>query len=121
MLLDPEGNHFDAELGPKIPLEKMPLWIKGLKVSEKQNLIFTWSQLKACFNDLEGKNLFRYKKLTNYEDIITDVLVSEKFKYFITSTLSGSVIIWKLQKKKELIHSFNVHTKQVTSLMEIPD
>jgi len=35
MLLDPEGQHFQAELGPKIPLEKMPLWIKGLKVSEK--------------------------------------------------------------------------------------
>ena len=35
VLLDPEGLTFKAELGPKIKLEKMPLWIKGLKVSVK--------------------------------------------------------------------------------------
>jgi len=115
-LLDPEGNFFQAELGPKKRLEKMPLWIKGLKVNEKQNIIFTWSQLKACFNDMDGKILFRYKQLTTYEDYITDLLVSDKYKYFVTSTFSGSVIVWKLQKKKEIIHAFNVHSKSVTSL-----
>jgi WD40 repeat protein len=99
----------------------MPLWIKGLKVNEKQNIIFSWSQLKACFNDLNGKILYRYKKLTTYEDYITDLIVSEKYKYFVTSTFSGSVIVWKLQRKKEMIHSFNAHTKSVTSLQEIPD
>jgi WD40 repeat protein len=121
VLLDPEGNSFHAELGPRIKLEKMPLWIKGLKVNEKQNIIFSWSQLKACFNDLDGKILYRYKKLTTYEDYITDLIVSEKYKYFVTSTFSGSVIVWKLQRKKEMIHSFNAHTKSVTSLQEIPD
>ena len=96
MLLDPEGNFFKAELGPKIKLEKMPLWVKGLKVNEKQNIIFSWSQLKACFNDMDGKILYRYKKLTSYEDVITDCIVSEKYKYFVTSTFSGNVIVWKL-------------------------
>jgi hypothetical protein len=33
----------DFELGPKIKLEKMAIWIKGLKVDEKQGIIFTWS------------------------------------------------------------------------------
>jgi WD40 repeat protein len=99
----------------------MPLWVKGLKVIEKQNLIFSWSQLKACFNDLDGKILYRYKKLTSYEDYITDVIVSEKYKYFVSSTFSGSVIVWKLQKKKEIIHQFNSHIKCVTSLQEIPN
>ena len=96
MLLDPEGNFFQAELGPKIKLKKMPLWVKGLKVVEKQNIIFTWSQLKACFNDMDGEILFRYKKLTTYEDYITDMIVSEKYKYFVTSTFTGNVIVWKL-------------------------
>ena len=89
VLLDPEGHTFKAELGPKIKLEKMPLWIKGLKVSVKQNVIFSWSQLKQCFNDLDGKILFRYKKLTSYEDYITDIFVSEKYRYFVTSTFTG--------------------------------
>lgn len=35
LLLDPEGHSMDFKLGPKIKLEKMPLWIKGLKVDEK--------------------------------------------------------------------------------------
>ena len=35
MLLDPEGQSFTAYLGPKIKMEKMPLWIKGLKVNTK--------------------------------------------------------------------------------------
>ena len=96
MLLDPEGQFFSAALGPKIKMEKMPLWIKGLKVNTKQNVIFSWSQLKVCFNDLSGKILFRYKKLTSYEDCITDIFVSEKYKYFVTSTQSGQIIVWKL-------------------------
>ena len=120
MMLDPEGQFFQVELGPKVKLEKMPLWIKGLKVNEKQGMIFSWSQLKACFNDMEGRILFRYKKLTTYEDYITDLFISEKFKYFVTSTFTGSVIVWKLHRKKEMIHSFHGHTKCVTSLQEIP-
>lgn len=104
MMLDPEGNWFTAEIGPKQKLQKMPLWIKGLKVVESQNLIFTWSQLKACINNLEGKIVYRFKKLTTYEDYITDVLVSQKYKYFVTATFTGNVIVWKLDKKKEIIH-----------------
>jgi hypothetical protein len=52
-------------------------------------MIFSWSQLKVCFNDLDGKILFRYKKLTNYEDYITDIFVSERYRYFVSSTYSG--------------------------------
>lgn len=122
VMLDPEGHFFQAHLGPKIKIEKMPLWIKGLKVSVKQNMIFSWSQLKVCFNDLDGKILYRYKKLTSYEDHITDIFVSEKYRYFVSSTYSGQIIVWKLKKRKELIHSFNnSHTKCVTSLQEIPN
>jgi len=120
-MLDPEGHFFYAELGPKIKIEKMPLWIKGLKVCVAQNMIFSWSQLKVCFNDLDGKILFRYKKLTNYEDYITDIFVSERYRYFVSSTYSGQIIVWKLKRRKELIHTYsNSHTKCVTSLQEIP-
>lgn len=43
VMLDPEGIFFSVALGPKIKFEKMPLWIKGLKLSEKQKMVFTWS------------------------------------------------------------------------------
>ena len=34
LMLDPDGKTLEFELGPKIKLEKMALWIKGLKVDE---------------------------------------------------------------------------------------
>jgi hypothetical protein len=42
-MLDPDGKTLKFELGPKIKLKSMPLWIKGLKVDENEGIIFTWS------------------------------------------------------------------------------
>jgi WD40 repeat protein len=120
-LLDPEGATMEFTLGSKIKLEKMPLWVKGLKVNEKEEVIFTWSQLKTCFNDLsKGKLLFKYKSLTSYEDYITDLILSDEFRYFITSTYFGHIFVWKLGTHRKLIHSFSGHTKTVTSLNNHP-
>jgi hypothetical protein len=33
----------EFKLGAKIKLEKMPLWVKGLKVIESEEVIFSWS------------------------------------------------------------------------------
>ena len=99
IFLDPDGRSMKFEIGQKIKLESMPLWIKGMKVDETEGMIFTWSQVKTCFNDLEtGALVFKYKQLTKYEDYITDLIISEKFKYFITSTFFGSVFVWKLSE-----------------------
>ena len=43
LMLDPDGKTLKFELGPKIKLKSMPLWIKGLKVDENEGIIFTWS------------------------------------------------------------------------------
>eukprot|EP00347_Sterkiella_histriomuscorum_P010595 403375671 len=121
VLLDPEGNTMEFKLGPKIKLEKMPLWVKGLKVDEKEGIIFTWSQLKTCFNDIStGKIQFKFKSLTTYEDYITDLILSDEFRYFITSTYFGHIFVWKLINHRKLIHSFGGHTKTVTSLSNHP-
>ena len=99
----------------------MPLWVKGLKVDEKEGIIFTWSQLKTCFNDIStGKLFFKYKSLTTYEDYITDLILSDEFKYFITSTYFGHIFVWKLTNHRKLIHSYGGHTKTVTSLSNHP-
>lgn len=79
-------------------------------------MIFVWSQLKLSFNDLEGRQLWKFKRLTEYEDIITDIVMLDKYKYFVTSTHQGNLLVWKLAKKKSLIHEFKSHTKKVTSL-----
>ena len=61
-----------------------------MKIDEEEGLIFIWSQVKVCFNDIEtGKLVFKFDRLTNFKDYVTDLIISEKFKYFITSTLSG--------------------------------
>lgn len=52
VLLDPEGHTMTFSLGEKIKLEKM--WVKGMKVDEKEGIIFLWSQTKTCFNDLSS-------------------------------------------------------------------
>ena len=41
--LDPGAKFYFPEIGTKTKLEKMPLWVKGLKVIESLNFIFTWS------------------------------------------------------------------------------
>ncbi|CDW78455.1 wd repeat-containing protein 87 [Stylonychia lemnae] len=121
VLLDPEGNTMEFKLGPKIKLEKMPLWVKGLKVDEVEGIIFTWSQLKTCFNDIStGKLQFKFKSLTTYEDYITDLILSDEFRYFITSTYFGHIFVWKLTIHRKLIHSYGGHTKTVTSLSNHP-
>lgn len=78
----------------------------------------------------------KYTSLTSKEDYITDLIISEEFKYFITSTLFGQIYVWKLNvrstfvssdtndesnkykniRTKKLIHSYTGHTKKVTSL-----
>lgn len=99
----------------------MNLWIKGLQICERENFIITWSQLETCFNTLEdGKLLYKYKQLTSYEDFITDLIISETFNYFITSTQFGHIIVFKLDAKRKPIHYFNGHTKTVTSLCNHP-
>ena len=44
----------------------------------------------------------------------------DKYKYFVTSTHHGNLLVWKLSKKKSLIHEFKSHTKKVSSLQTIP-
>ena len=75
----------------------MPLWIKGMRVDEREGIVFTWSQDKTNFNCITtGKLEFWFEGLTAYEDYITDLIISDKFKYFMTSTVGGNIFVWKL-------------------------
>jgi len=65
--------------------------------------------------------VFKYKGLTAYEDYITDLIISDIYKYFITSTYKGSIFVWKLMKEWKLIHTFKGHARTVTSLVNHPD
>lgn len=71
------------------------MWVKGISVLEEENIIFIWSQQVFTVNDLEGKIIFEYKELTEYENFITDVVYNQKFGYFITSTMRGKIFVWK--------------------------
>lgn len=93
----------------------------------------------------DGSRIAKYNALTSYEDYITDLIISEEFKYFITSTMFGQIYVWKLnvrtkipnsegkygddldyrsaksvKSKRKLIHSYSGHTKKVTSLVNHP-
>jgi len=78
--------------------------------------------VQTCFNDIEdGKLVFKYKGLTAYEDYITDLIISDIYKYFLTSTYKGQIYVWKLAEDKKLIHTFKNHAWTVTSLVNHPD
>jgi len=63
------------ELLSKIKVEKMPLWSKGLKIDEDLGVIFSWSQLKTCFNTLDNPE---YCKIFGWYDIQEDKAEEEK-------------------------------------------
>jgi len=48
--------------------------------------------------------MFKFKNLTTYEDYITDLIISAKFRYFIISTYFGNIIVWKLVQRNSMIH-----------------
>lgn len=68
----------------------MQLWIKGLKVDEKNNVIITWNSNTLSFNNLSGTNqgkcLYQFKDLTVIENHLTDVLILHHFNYFLTGS-----------------------------------
>jgi len=91
-------------------IESKEMWLKGMKVDEKEGIIYTWNQVQTCFNDIDtGKLIFKYKSLTAYEDYITDLIISEQYKYFITSSFKGQIYVWKLADERKLIHTFKNH------------
>ena len=94
-----------------------PNWAKGLKMDKAMNLLFCWSKTQICFTTLDKlKRFLVFENLTSEEDFITDVLLAERFKYFITGTYRGNLYVRKLTEDKDLVHHFNMHTKAITSL-----
>lgn len=121
--IDPEGKSIEIYLKNKIPLEKMLLWAKGLKIDLTNEMIISWDQTRLSFNNLKGGGIiYSYKDMTTAENYITDVLVIKKpFKYFVTGTYSGQVQVWKFSEKRRLINSFEgAHIKEIGSLAEYP-
>ena len=82
-----------------IKLQNMPIWCKGLKIDEEEGLILVWSQLYVTINDLHtGKLFHQFSDMQENKDYMTDMLLMKKYKYFLTSSQSGIVRAWKLEK-----------------------
>lgn len=58
--------------------------------------------------------------MTNFEDYFTDVILNDRYNYFVTSTISGLIHVWKFYATKTLVHTFKVHASKVTSLGKHP-
>jgi hypothetical protein len=52
--MDQEGKNISISLNNKIPIEDMCIWVKGLKIDEKNKIIASWNQRKISFNYLYG-------------------------------------------------------------------
>jgi len=88
-IIDPEGKSIDIALKGKLPMERMVLWAKGLKVDARNGVVVSWSQTRLAFNCLRtGALVHTYKDMTPVENHITCVLcVLNPYKYFVAGTL----------------------------------
>ncbi len=86
--IDPEGKSIEIALKNKREMDKAFLWVKGLKVDAKNDLIIAWNQTRLMFSRLTtGEQVYSVKDITSMENHLTDVLVvMMPFKYFITGT-----------------------------------
>jgi WD40 repeat protein len=88
-IIDPEGKSIDIALRNKLPMEKMVLWAKGLRVDAKNGVVASWGQTRLAFNCLRtGAVIHSYKDMTPVENHITSVYcVLNPYKYFVAGTL----------------------------------
>ena len=101
----------------------MSIWVKGLVVDKKNEMIISWNQEKLQFHHLSGakagKLLLGLKDLVPAEDSISEVMLNLDYRYFYTGTQSGTIYIWKFDSSKKQIHEFKGHFKAVTSLVPV--
>lgn len=43
LILDPEGRSLSFSIGQRMRIESKEMWLKGMKVDEKEGLIYTWN------------------------------------------------------------------------------
>jgi len=49
-------------------LEGMPVWAKGLKIDEVNNMIVTWDHMNLTFHDLRSSE--QHKLLNSYKSLL---------------------------------------------------
>jgi hypothetical protein len=69
----------------------MTEWVKGLKIDTVHNLIIAWDEISVCFYQLrdfietkQGTLLYRFTELSIKENFITDMIVMNEYKGFVT-------------------------------------
>ena len=123
--IDKEGKHISISLDNKMPLEKMCMWVKGLKVDAKNGIIASWNGSWISFNHMPekkqgkktahdddinvlsgqpskaGKLIFTTRDLVSPEVAITDVLINLDYRYYHTGTSIGHILVWKFDNSKK--------------------
>ena len=76
-----------------IQLPYIKEWVKGLKIDTANNLIIAWDQELVCFYLLkdyldmkQGYLVRKYSELTIKENFITDLILFNEYKSFVTGT-----------------------------------
>lgn len=55
--------------------------------------------------------------LSKKENTISKVLLAKDYCYVVIGYSNGSIKIWKMSNQKQIIHSFEGHTRQIDSLI----
>ena len=91
MMLDPDGKNMTFEMTRASQLINMTEWVKGLKIDTVNNLIIAWDEISVCFYQLrdfietkQGTLLYRFTELSIKENFITDLIVMNEYRGFIT-------------------------------------
>jgi len=103
-----EGKHISVKLENQQALENIEelcLWVKGLRIDVKNDVIASWNKKTLCFHHLRGqkagKLIFSLKDIIPIEYDITDLVINMDYRYFYNSTSSGEINVWKFDSSKK--------------------
>lgn len=71
------------------------------------------------FHNLDGSLIYHFRGLVEAEDCVTDVLLCEQLKCFITASNKGQIQVWKYWQNKQLLHKFEGQKGKILSLQSI--
>lgn len=97
--LDPQGNSLTIKVKQLYMLEDSPQWVQRVRIDPVNNLIISWTFDQVCFHNIhDGKRIRFCGNIGCDREVnrITDVALSQRYKYFLVSSTQGHLNLWKL-------------------------
>jgi WD40 repeat protein len=100
--LDPHGKSLTIKLRQLYVLEDSPKWVQRVRIDTDSKVFISWTFDTVCFHNLANGKRIRFCKDIGCDretNRITDVALSQKYRYFLVASSQGQLNLWKLQEE----------------------